>query len=63
MQVDVHRGFRDAYASVRTTMMDLLDAVCSQDCGSAEPWRVHITGHSLGAALSIMCAWDVATRK
>jgi hypothetical protein len=55
----VHSGFAKAYASVRADVQQLIDTAVGRD---AEPWTVYVTGHSLGGALSTLCAYDVAGR-
>lgn len=54
----IHMGFRDAYASVRQTILDAVFSVTdwSQD------WLVVLTGHSLGGALASVAAFEVANR-
>ncbi|KAI7836015.1 hypothetical protein COHA_010099 [Chlorella ohadii] len=55
----VHNGFLDAYASVRSEVMRLLETVLA---GEEEPWTLYITGHSLGGALATLCTFDCARR-
>ncbi|EFN50817.1 hypothetical protein CHLNCDRAFT_141758 [Chlorella variabilis] len=55
----VHHGFLDAYASVRSEVLRLLETVLA---GETEPWTLYVTGHSLGGALSTLCAYDCARR-
>lgn len=55
----VHHGFLSAYTSVRPQVLGVLDALLA---GEAEPWTVYCTGHSLGGALSTLCAYDLARR-
>ncbi|MBS9535261.1 lipase family protein [Mycobacterium sp. M1] len=50
----VHRGFQDVYRCARESLATgLLDAV--QDCD-----HILVTGHSLGAALAVLAAPDIA---
>ncbi|KXZ45677.1 hypothetical protein GPECTOR_52g74 [Gonium pectorale] len=61
-QLMVHKGFLDAYDSVKRAVFTLLDAVT----GSGErggPWRVLVTGHSLGGALATLAAYELAERR
>ncbi|KAF5834575.1 hypothetical protein DUNSADRAFT_8700 [Dunaliella salina] len=60
--ITVHGGFLGAYDSIKPQIFMLLDAIT--ESGSAEdPWRVYITGHSLGGALATLCAYELATRR
>lgn len=60
----VHSGFLAAYDAIRPQVWMLLDAItCSKDDTGGEPWRVYITGHSLGGALATLCAYELATRQ
>jgi len=54
----VHHGFRDAYVSVRTTMLETLYSICQWH----QDWLIVFTGHSLGGALAILAAYEVANR-
>ncbi|PNH05267.1 Lipase [Tetrabaena socialis] len=58
----VHTGFQHAYDSVQGPLYQLLDAVTVPAPG-AMPWRVLVTGHSLGGALATLAAYDLAKRK
>lgn len=55
----VHEGFLEAYTSVRSEVLRLLETAMA---GDQEPWTLYITGHSLGAALSTLCSFDCARR-
>lgn len=62
LQMMVHKGFLDAYDSVKRVVFSLLDEIT----GSGEkggPWRVLITGHSLGGALATLAAYELAERR
>jgi predicted lipase len=48
----VHKGFMDAWNAIRD---DLLAEVLSRN-----PATVHVTGHSMGGALSNLCAYELA---
>jgi hypothetical protein len=50
-----HRGFTAAYNSLRSDVSDFLD--------EAKPKRLWITGHSLGGAMALSCAVDLAVVK
>ncbi len=49
-EIRVHSGFLETYRSVREQILSL---VPQGDC------RILITGHSLGAALAVLCAVDI----
>jgi len=51
---DVHQGFLDVYKALRDSMGASLAAAC-QGCD-----RLLVTGHSLGAALALLAAPDIA---
>jgi alpha-beta hydrolase superfamily lysophospholipase len=40
------------------TLVDQITAAASP----SRPWRVYVTGHSLGGALATLCAYDLAGR-
>jgi predicted lipase len=51
-----HPGFQKAYDSTRNRVHQLLE-MCT---GGARDWTVYVTGHSLGAAIATLCAYDLA---
>lgn len=58
-KIRVHKGFKDAYHSVRKTVWQLVYATT----GWSEEWKVCATGHSLGGALAALCAFDYANTR
>eukprot|EP00210_Caulerpa_lentillifera_P002841 g2715.t1 len=56
--VKVHKGFLDAYLSVRETVLETVDTVSGWD----PEWLVIFTGHSLGGALATLAAYEAANR-
>ncbi|KAG2428849.1 hypothetical protein HYH02_014261 [Chlamydomonas schloesseri] len=63
-QLMVHKGFLDAYDSVRRTCFRLLDDITgSGEKAGGRPWRVLVTGHSLGGALATLAAYELAERR
>ena len=55
----VHAGFLRAYQSVRVEILQTIDATLADE---TEKWTIYCTGHSLGGALSTLCAYDIANR-
>ena len=51
---DVHLGFHEVYKTLRPTVLDALEEA-SKDCD-----HVIVTGHSLGGALAVLAAPDLA---
>jgi len=58
-QAQVHKGFYNAYLAVRTQVRNLFDLAQTR-CESR--WNVLITGHSVGAALSVRGSLDLVNR-
>ena len=54
----VHRGFLEAYDSVRATLFSLAEKITSK----SSDWTIYLTGHSLGGALATLCAYEMARR-
>ncbi|KAJ0401596.1 hypothetical protein P43SY_008671 [Pythium insidiosum] len=52
----VHSGFWNAYASVRSELREVIRLVLDENPGVA----VYITGHSMGGALAVLAAYDLA---
>lgn len=48
---EIHRGFHDAYQRLRKQVVSIVD--------SENPKHLWVTGHSLGGALSVVCAYDL----
>lgn len=51
-QGPMHRGFHNAYQLLRPQLLELLE--------QNNPRHVWVTGHSLGGALALACAYDLA---
>lgn len=58
----MHSGFLAAYDSVKPKVLRLVDQLTA-DASPEQPWRVYVTGHSLGGALATLAAYDLAGRK
>lgn len=54
----VHHGFLHAYQSVHENLLETMYSITDWQ----EDWLVVLTGHSLGAALASLCAFEVANR-
>ena len=52
-------GFLSAYDSIRPQVISFVDTLLQDE---TEPWTLYITGHSLGAALATLCAYDLSLR-
>lgn len=55
-----HAGFLKAYRSVRAEVLDVLGTMLA---GEQRGWTIYVTGHSLGGALSTLCAYDCAKKR
>lgn len=51
-----HTGFTDIYRSMRQAVVSLVDR-----CDGNKP--MYVTGHSLGGALAVLCATDLASKR
>ncbi|MFC0560375.1 lipase family protein [Halalkalibacter alkalisediminis] len=52
----VHTGFLSTYESCRNTILESLNTISRKK-------TIYVTGHSLGAALATLCAYDLATNR
>lgn len=57
----VHSGFLNAYDSVKVKVLTLVDQLTA-GASPERPWRVFVTGHSLGGALATLCAYELTGR-
>lgn len=57
----VHGGFYCSYSSVRARLLEVVGTLMSD--GQVAPWRISLTGHSTGAALATLCAFEMATSR
>lgn len=58
----VHSGFLSAYDSVKVKVLRLVDQLTA-DASPERPWKVFVTGHSLGGALATLAAYDLTARR
>lgn len=59
LRILVHAGFRNAYDSIRESILRIVYDVTGWD----KSWTVCVCGHSLGGALATLCAFEIANRK
>jgi triacylglycerol lipase len=52
---EVHRGFHDSYQRLKSQITSIIE--------SEQPEQLWITGHSLGGALAVVCAYDLAANE
>lgn len=57
--IHLHRGFNAAYESIRESVLRILFDLT----GWRPSWTICVTGHSLGAALATICAFETSNRK
>lgn len=53
----VHSGFLKAYICIQKEIAEVISQIVK---GSDDRWTCFVTGHSLGGALSTLCAYDLA---
>merc|ERR1712048_389375 len=59
---EVHRGWLEAYRSLRDVMLAMVaDGLANLAISDSSQVLTTVTGHSLGAALATLAAYDVAT--
>jgi len=56
----VHKGFLSAYETVADKIYNLIEPLVIQD--GAQARDLYCTGHSLGGALAVLCAFDLGIR-
>jgi len=56
----VHTGFLKAYICIQKEVADIVRQVVHQNATKEAKWTCYVTGHSLGGALSTLCAFDLA---
>ena len=57
--IKIHRGFRDAYDSIRESVL----RICYNLTEWSSDWTICLTGHSLGGALATLGAFEMVNRK
>eukprot|EP00884_Botryococcus_braunii_P017013 jgi/Botrbrau1/3996/Bobra.0016s0008.1 len=58
----VHKGFLEAYSAVQARIVSMAREIMKDD-GSEQPWKLYVTGHSLGGALAILCAYELKSTR
>lgn len=58
-RIRLHSGFRDAYESIRESVLRIVYDITGWD----DNWTVCVTGHSLGGALATICAFEIKNRE
>lgn len=58
----VHTGFLKAYVCIQKEVADVVTQITQRTENDEQTWTCYITGHSLGGALSTLCAYDLAVQ-
>jgi len=58
-KIEVHKGFRIAYASIREILMESILSISDW----SSDWLVVATGHSLGGSLCTLTSFEIANRQ
>lgn len=59
----LHRGFVEAYLAIREELLETLEGLDAEQPSGKPPLHLHITGHSMGGAMAVLAALEVAHRQ
>ena len=58
--IQFHKGFLQAYLAIREPLLQAIDDLDAADAHTSAPSPIHITGHSMGGAMAMVAALEIA---
>jgi len=59
-RIQFHKGFLQAYLALREQLLEVIDELHAADPHTDAPSKIHVTGHSMGGAMAMVAALEIA---